>query len=55
MGDKVMKFNAWAAEKKDKLASRWLGPYTIIEVHNNENENMTDTSGKVRATKVCAS
>ena len=36
--DKVMEFSAWAAQRKrDKLAHRWLGPYTIVEVNKNGN------------------
>ena len=31
--------------KWEKLASKWLGPYTIMEVHKNGNYTMADANG----------
>ena len=32
--------------KVEKLAIRWLGLYTIVEVHKNGNYTMADANGK---------
>ena len=43
VGDKVMWFNSKeAARKGNKLAPRWLGPYTIVAVHKNGNYSVAD-------------
>ena len=56
VGDKVMRINAkQMARKGNKLAPKWLGPYTIVAVHKNGNYSVADKNGKVLATKVCAS
>ena len=35
--------------------TRWLGPYTIVKVHDKGNYTVMDKNGKQLATKVCAS
>lgn len=56
VGDKVLHYNTRAAQRKgDKLAPRWIGPYTIVEVHQNGNLTVADRHGKVLATKLCSS
>ena len=56
VSDRIIQLNAQAAERKgDKLASRWLGSYTIMEVRKNGNYTMADANGKVRATKMYTS
>ena len=56
VGDKVLHFNRKAAQRQgDKTAPRWLGPYTIVKVHDKGNYTVKDKNGHQLATKVCAS
>ena len=56
VGDKILHYNTKASQRKgDKLAARWLGPYTIVEVHDNGNLTVQDHFGKVLATRFCSS
>ena len=56
VGDKVLHYNRKAAQRQgDKTAPRWIGPYTIVKVHDKGNYTVTDKNGKQLATKVCAS
>ena len=52
VSDRVMQFNDQAAQKKgEKLAHRWLGLYTIMEVHKNGTYTVAVSKGRVRATR----
>ena len=41
--------------KGNKLSSKWLGPYTTVEIHKNGTFIVVDANGKVRASKIFAS
>ena len=56
VGDKVLHYNRKAAQRQgDKTAPKWIGPYTIVKVHDKGNYTVKDKNGKQLATKVCAS
>ena len=56
VGDKVLHYNHKAAQwQGDKTAPKWIGPYTIVKVHDKGNYTVKDKNGKQLATKVCTS
>ena len=56
ISDKVLHYNCKAAQQQgDKTAPHWIGPYTIVKVHNKGNYTIKDKNGHQLATKMCAS
>ena len=53
IGDKVLHYNRKAAQRQgDKTAPHWIGPYTIVKVHDKGNYTVKDKNGHQLATKV---
>ena len=56
IGDKVLHYNCKAAQRQgDKTAPHWIGPYTIVKVHDKGNYTVKHKNGNQLATKVCTS
>ena len=49
VGDKVLHYNRKAAQRQgDKTAPKWLGPYTIVKVHDKGNYTVKDKNSPVK-------